>query len=72
LYSQHLIFFKTYELAKLPRVLHYSKLERLVSNKRFSLLGPFISYEVLPIRPLNVNYTNQYTISKPVYNFTLA
>ncbi len=42
---KHFIFFVTYIRAQYARILHYSKLERLVSDKNSSLLRPFISYE---------------------------
>ncbi len=44
-YSQHFIFFVTYELAIITTVLHYTKLERLAMDKHSSLLGIFVSYE---------------------------
>jgi hypothetical protein len=44
-YSQHFIFFITYKWAKKARVLHSVRLERITSDKRSSLLGPFVSYE---------------------------
>ncbi len=52
-YSQHFIFFVTYDLAQEATVLHNSKLEILVRDKRSCLLEPFIIYaknEVLWIR----------------------
>jgi hypothetical protein len=45
LFSQHSIFFLTYELAKYARVLNYTELERLTRDKHTSLLGPFLSYK---------------------------
>jgi len=42
-YSQHLIFFVTYELAQQARVLYETRLERLASGEQSNLLGPFIS-----------------------------
>jgi hypothetical protein len=44
-HSQHFTFFITQEWAQLSRVFHYTKLERLASDKHASLLGPFISYK---------------------------
>ncbi len=44
-YSQHLIFFITYECAQLARVLDYATSERLANDKHSSLLGPFVNYE---------------------------
>jgi hypothetical protein len=44
-FSQRFIFFITYEWYQYARVLNYTKLERLASDKHFSLLGPFISYK---------------------------
>jgi hypothetical protein len=43
-YSQQFIFFATYEMAQLARVLHYSWLEMLVREKHSSLLDSLISY----------------------------
>jgi hypothetical protein len=43
-FSQHLIFFVTYESIQYSRVLHYIWLERPASDKQSSLLGPFINY----------------------------
>ncbi len=45
LYSQHFIFFVTYEWTKKARMLHYAGLESLARDKYSSLLGPFVSYE---------------------------
>ncbi len=39
LYSQHFIFFVTYELAQWARLLHKNKLERLAGDKHSDLLG---------------------------------
>ncbi len=58
-YSQHFIFFVTYELAQLARVLSYSKLEMLVREEQSSLFDSFVSYvknEVLWIRALSPKY----------------
>jgi hypothetical protein len=44
LYSQHFLFFVTYELAQQERVLHYSRMEILGKDKHPSLLDPFASY----------------------------
>ncbi len=44
-YSQHSIFFVTYESAHKARLFHNSKPERLTSDKRSNLLGQFLSYE---------------------------
>ncbi len=44
LYSQHFIFFVTYELAQLVRVLSYSKLEMLVREEHYTLFDSFVSY----------------------------
>ncbi len=57
-YSQHLIFSETYKWAQEARVLHNTKLEWLVRNKHFSLLGPFANYKenkVLWIRLMLLN-----------------
>jgi hypothetical protein len=43
-YSQHSIFFVTYESAQKARLFHNTKLERLTSAKHCNLLGLFISY----------------------------
>ena len=54
-YSQCFIFFVNYEWANQARVFHYPGLERLVRDKRSSLLGSFLTYEeneVLLIQPL--------------------
>jgi hypothetical protein len=44
LYSQHFIFFLIYKRVQRAKVLYYSKLENLVTDKHSSLLGPFLSY----------------------------
>ncbi len=44
-YSQHSIFFITYESAQKARVFHNTMLERLTSDKHSNLLGQFLSYE---------------------------
>ncbi len=44
-YSQHFIFFVTYESSQYVRVLHYITLERVASNKYSILLGQFVSHE---------------------------
>ncbi len=44
-YSQDIIFFVTYEWAYEARVLHYTRQERLASDKHSSLLGLFARYE---------------------------
>ncbi len=36
---------RTYEWAKLARVLHHTRLEWLATDKHTSLLGPFMSWE---------------------------
>ncbi len=57
LYSQHSIFFVTYESAQLARLFHNTKLEMLTSEKHSNLLGQLQSCkenEVLWIRTLNV------------------
>ncbi len=41
LHSQQFIFFVTYEWNQEARVLHYTRLERLASDKNFSLVDPF-------------------------------
>jgi hypothetical protein len=56
-YSQNFIFFVTYEWVQLARIVYRAKLERLASDKLFSLLDAFISYEeneVFGIRPQNL------------------
>ncbi len=56
-YSQHFIFFVTYEQSQLVRILHYIKLERFASDKRSNLLDLFLRYEenkVLWIHPLYI------------------
>ncbi len=53
--SQHFFFFITNKWAQKVRVLQYIRLERLVREKRYILLGPFVSCgenEVLWIRLL--------------------
>jgi hypothetical protein len=45
-YSQHFIFFSTYEYSQLASVLHYVRLERLASDKHSSLLDSLVSYKV--------------------------
>jgi hypothetical protein len=40
-YSQHFIFFVTYKWAQQSRVLHYTVLEGVNSDKHSGLLGPF-------------------------------
>jgi hypothetical protein len=42
-YSQHFIFFVTYEWAHHARLLHFNKLEKLVRDMHSSLLDPFVS-----------------------------
>jgi hypothetical protein len=44
-YSQHFIFFITYEWAQKTRVLHYIRLYMLTRDKHTVLLGPITSYE---------------------------
>ncbi len=44
-YSQHFIFFFTYEHFQQARVLDYTRPEKLASKKRSDLLGPLITYE---------------------------
>jgi hypothetical protein len=46
-YSQHFIFFVTYEWAEQARVLYCTKLEGLARDKHSSKLGPFVGYEAL-------------------------
>ncbi len=49
-YSQHFIFFVTYELAQQARMLHNIRLQKLSNDKQSNLLVLFISckeYEVL-------------------------
>jgi len=41
-YSQHLIFFWTYEKGQKARTLNYTRLKRLPSDKHSSLFGAFI------------------------------
>jgi hypothetical protein len=44
-------------------MLHYTRLERLASDKYSSLLGPFVRYEenkVLRLWPLNSKFYNQW------------
>jgi hypothetical protein len=43
LYSQHFIFFVTYEWAQNARVLHLTRLETLIRDKHSSLLGSFLN-----------------------------
>jgi hypothetical protein len=42
--EQHL-HFMTYEWGILPRVLHYTRLEKLARNKYYTFLGPFVIHE---------------------------
>jgi hypothetical protein len=42
-YSQHFIFFVTYEWAPKARLLHYTGVERLFRDKNHSLLSSFVS-----------------------------
>jgi hypothetical protein len=44
-YSQHYIFFITYESDQKVRLFHNSKLEKLTTDKHSNLLGQFLSYE---------------------------
>jgi hypothetical protein len=44
-YSQHFIFFLTYEHFEEARLLYYTRPEKLAIDKQSSLLGPFISYK---------------------------
>jgi hypothetical protein len=44
-YSQHFLFFLTYDWPPKARVLHYTRLQRAAIDKYFSLLGPFVSYK---------------------------
>ncbi len=44
-YSQHSIFFVTYESAQYARLFHNTKLERVTNAELSDLLGQFISYE---------------------------
>ncbi len=43
------IFFVTSECAQKARVLHYTGLERLSSDKNSSLSGPFVSYDDIEV-----------------------
>jgi len=45
LYSQHSIFFVTYESDQLARLFHITKLKGFTSAKHFNLLGQLLSYE---------------------------
>ncbi len=45
LYSQHFIFFVTYEWALLAWVLYYISLKSIARDKHSSLLGPCIKYK---------------------------
>jgi hypothetical protein len=42
-YSQHFIFFLTYEYFQQARVLDYTRPEKLTSDKHSNLLRPFVS-----------------------------
>ncbi len=44
-YSQHFVFFVTYESAQYTTVFHKTRLLRLSSNKHTNLLGLFVSYD---------------------------
>jgi hypothetical protein len=44
-YSQHFIFFVTYDWAQQARMLDYTWLEKLARDEHSSFLGPFISFE---------------------------
>ncbi len=44
-YSQHFIFFVTYEWDQYSRLFQYTNLERLANDKSTSLLGPLVNYE---------------------------
>jgi hypothetical protein len=46
-YSQHFIFFVTYEWAEQARVLYCAKLEGLARDKHSCKLGPFVGYAAL-------------------------
>jgi hypothetical protein len=45
LYSQHFIFFETYERAQKANALHYTHIQRFARDKYSSLLGPWESYK---------------------------
>jgi len=45
-YSEHFIFFQTYQWAQQAGSLHYTRLARLARSKHSNLLGPFVSYNV--------------------------
>jgi hypothetical protein len=56
-YSQHFIFFVSFESAQQARLLYNINLERLASDKQSNLLGQSVSYkenEVLWIQPLGL------------------
>ncbi len=52
-YTQHFIFFVTFELSQQARVLHYSGLERLIRTNTLTY-WPHMSYEVLWIMLLGL------------------
>jgi hypothetical protein len=44
-YSQHFIFYATFQWAQKGRPLHYTRLERLARDQHSILLDPFVSYK---------------------------
>ncbi len=45
LYSQNFTIYITYKWVQQDKVLHYTRLESLASNKQSSLLGPSFNHE---------------------------
>ncbi len=74
-YSQHFIFFVSYERGQLASVLHDTMLESLCRYKHFSLLGPLVTYKkwsfvyTVPEFHIYQNLIYHFTTQK-VYNIT--
>jgi hypothetical protein len=64
-YSQHFIFFVTYEWAQQARVFHYIKLERLAKDEHSSLLCPFVSYKENKVLGIQLKTSGNRCLSVP-------
>ncbi len=71
-YSQHSIFFLTYELAQYARLFHNTKLERLTNAKHSNLLGQFISYKENEVSWICTLFSRMGLIAKPLTEISHA
>jgi hypothetical protein len=68
MYSHHLIFFVTYELAQKARLLHNTKLERLASDKPGN---PYCTVQISTVDLLSLTSSDQLLFLMKVY-FSLS